>query len=194
MRCNPLINEQFVIKRLVEKNKALSQELREARNHGTAGGETPDESTGGTTPNTYTFKVCIDHDENNVIDTGIRGQLVRDWQIDDDTLDAIIEAVNDKGLKYIEYAISRARIIDDSVIVIGLTKLSDFAKIPNLSYAYNSSTGSIVMNLANVQVDSIYTAPVIAVLELTELFKTNHAQPEIIYSTVSLNDNFDIQS
>lgn len=194
MCCNPLINEQFVIKRLVEKNKALSQELRVARKHGTTGGETPDDSTGGATPNTYTFKVCIDHDENNVIDTGIRGQLVRDWQIDDDTLDVIIEAVKDKDVKYIEYAVSRARIIDDSVIVIGLTKLSDFSAIPELTYEYNYDGVACKMNPNDISFDSIYKAPVMGIIDLTNAFKVPYTVP--IYesnTTATLNDNIDIR-
>ena len=189
MRCNPLINEHFTIKRLVEKNKALSQELRVVRKHGTKGAETTDE------PDMYTFKVCIDHDENNIIDTDIRGPLMPNWEIDNDTMEAIIESVKDKGLKYIEYAVSRARIIDNSVIVIGLTRLSNFAKIPDLSYSYNDGAASLMMDLSGITFDSIYTAPVMGIIDLTQNRKVDYASPFYVSSThnVSLNDNIDIR-
>lgn len=187
MRCNPLINEHFVIKRLVEKNKALSQELRITRTN------TSDNAVAK--PDTYAFKVCIDHDESNVIDTGIRGPLMPNWEIDNDTMEAIIESVKNKGLKYIEYAVSRARIIDNSVIVIGLTELSDFAKIPDLSYEYNGTSGELNMNLSGITFDSIYTAPVMGIIDLTRNYKINYASPFYTSSShnVSLNDNIDIR-
>lgn len=187
MRCNPLINEHFVIKRLIGKNRALSRDLRLARERGTTSGDT--------TPYLeYTFKVCIDHDEKNIIDTGISGPLMYNWEIDNDTMEMIIEAVKDKGLKYIEYAVSRARIIDDSVILIGLTKLSGFAKT-TLEYTDTYEANKMYISSANISADSIYTAPVMAVINLTGHYKLTPVQPRYTGDkrAVSLNDNIDIR-